>query len=78
MFIAPFHSYFSTLALLAEVAKIKIEELVLLKQKKARRSRGLSSYFFYLLLKYFTLLSVFSFLIIDWDTNQGNTYTDQC
>ncbi|EJB5628310.1 hypothetical protein HQ964_10495 [Enterococcus faecium] len=34
MFIAPFHSYFSTLALLAEVAKIKIEELVLLKQKK--------------------------------------------
>lgn len=31
MFIAPFHSYFSTLALLAEVAKIKIEELVLLK-----------------------------------------------
>ena len=29
--------------------------------EKARRSRGPSSYFFCLLLKYFTLLSVFSF-----------------
>ena len=37
------------------------DETCFVEIEKARRSRGLSSYFFCLLLKYFTLLSVFSF-----------------